>query len=168
MTPKCRGDWGRKVIASHGLAPPPATWICSLPDATRDNVTDGLRVKKAKLAAFSVLAGSVVATLGLVTLPASAATDNGAQIKICQQGAGDFGWVDFSGPNQDGLTTTYGIAWSGGQCLTVNGYWWKGKVTITQSGSSTRGPLPHECDVPADYAIDTYTCLLEVPPKGQG
>ena len=125
-------------------------------------------MKKAKLAAFSVLAGSVVATLGLVTLPASAATDNGAQIEICQQGAGDFEWVDFNGPNQDGLTTKWGTTWNGLRCVTINEFWWKGEVTITQSGSPTRSPLPHKCKVPASYPIDKFTCLLVVPPKGQG
>jgi hypothetical protein len=120
----------------------------------------GMQGKKLKVMS---LAASALAVAGLAAFGANSAFagTNGQEIQLCQPQS-DYRAVDITGTNQNGETTTKSLTNLTRDCTKVEGFFWKGDVTINWSDPATAGilsPNPQVCNVRENSAQDPWPCF---------
>jgi hypothetical protein len=119
---------------------------------------------KMALLVASGLAG--VAGLAFFSTGSAFAGNNGQKVALCKPRA-DHTAATVTGNNQDGQTTSADINLTG-ECTTLEGFFWKGNVTIAWAGG-TAPRLTTTCSVPEVSAQDTQQCFAkEIGPRVSG
>jgi hypothetical protein len=106
------------------------------------------QISRKKLKVVSLVSVPLLAGLGVVIAnPASAGT-NGQEIQICQTES-NYRTVTISGPNQDDQITQKDLSNLELGCQKVDGFFWKGDVTIVWADGLAGDPTAQTtCNVP--------------------